>query len=73
MSACRSCGARVRWVKTVNGKPMPLDPQPSARGNIIVVDGIAKYVPVDDNATFGTRFVSHFATCPNAKSHRKTS
>lgn len=44
-SACRSCHARIFWIRTTAGKSMPVD-------------------------TDGT---SHFATCPNAAKHRKTS
>lgn len=32
---CRSCLKQVLWVKTVNGKPMPLDPEPRPDGNIV--------------------------------------
>lgn len=70
MAACRSCGAEVEWVVTEKGKRMPLDAGEVEGGNI-VIDGlgptrVAKYV-----ANGAGNRVSHFATCPNAKEHRK--
>ena len=26
MSYCRSCGAPIKWIRTKNGKPHPVDP-----------------------------------------------
>jgi hypothetical protein len=81
---CRSCGAEVLWVLTGNGKRMPVDVQPSEKGNLFVftppgihaalvaestssMSARAEYARKDDRP----RFVSHFATCPNAPQHRK--
>lgn len=36
MSTCRSCGAEVLWAKTRAGKAMPVDPEPTAEGNVLV-------------------------------------
>lgn len=86
MSTCRSCKAPIVWVETEAkpGKPgrkMPLDAAPTdmtkARvdpdGNIRFSgqrtgDGtpIVRYVPKGAGM-----HVSHFATCPNAKGHRR--
>lgn len=33
---CSSCHASIWWGLTVNGKHMPLDPQPVESGNVIV-------------------------------------
>lgn len=72
MGACASCGANIRWVKTEYGKAMPIDFDPSPRGNIAIIDGLAvvdgKAVRLDDKRP---RYTSHFATCPNASAHRK--
>lgn len=39
-SACRSCGARVVWTVTENGKRMPVDEAPSADGRFVLeLDG----------------------------------
>lgn len=86
LAACRSCGRTVRWVITLDGQPMPLDPVPDTDGTIVPV-----YV---DDATPGAPRVvraqvltcrqallaraagrpvwrSHFATCPHADAHRR--
>lgn len=34
-SVC-SCGARMRWAETTNGKPIPLDYEPHERGNVVL-------------------------------------
>jgi hypothetical protein len=79
MSTCRSCGAAIRWAVAVNGKRMPVDDQPMPDGNLILSDPTpGAYAPtvayVDPGALLlddPPRFVSHFATCPNADQHRK--
>lgn len=71
MAQCRSCGAPIRWVVIEkSGKRMPVDSEPSITGNIAVSGERASYVTPDANAT-PMRHLSHFATCPNATSHRK--
>jgi hypothetical protein len=62
---CRSCGAAILWVKTRNGKSMPLDAEPCPDGTLVPAD--------DGRATSytGPRYKSHFATCPNAMQLRK--
>lgn len=67
LANCKSCGAAIFWTKTANGKPMPVDGLASANGNVNVDDdGIAHYVGAGKG-----KYTSHFATCPNAKEHRK--
>lgn len=78
---CRSCAAPIAWAVTVKGRRMPLDRDPVADGNVTVdgpLDGPsppmatvhpAGQVPLDDGD--GARYVSHFATCPNAGQHRR--
>jgi hypothetical protein len=42
---CRSCDKRILWVKTVNGKPAPLDPEPREDGNVVPGwDGHARFL-----------------------------
>ena len=66
-STCRSCGAPIDWAVTAAGKRMPLDVERRDDGNVTFdPDGTARVVPVGK----GSR-VSHFATCPNAQSHRR--
>lgn len=71
------------WVLTTNRKRMPLDPQPRADGNIVftgrreldangVEAEVVEYLSggMFDGLDDRPRFVSHFASCPNAKEHR---
>jgi hypothetical protein len=78
VSACRSCGAPVQWGRVEpSGKAIPLDPEPTATGNLVVVRAtygahgelvpVVRYVGAD---TAGERFVSHFVTCPDADQWR---
>lgn len=75
MGRCRSCEAPVRWVYTEKGRRMPLDPDPytgpEPTGLFVIRPGdIALAVPPD--AFPGEPlYRSHFATCPNAASHRR--
>lgn len=36
LQRCRSCQKAVRWVDTVAGRKMPLDPDPTPRGNVVL-------------------------------------
>lgn len=83
---CRSCGADVLWATMKDsGKKIPLDAQPSPTGNLWCqqksnpphLELLAfPALPVDHPGldTINQdrrRWVSHFATCPNAGEHRK--
>ncbi len=84
MAVCSSCGQTISWVVMKSGKRMPVNPDavfvdvsdqdknttivtPDGR----VVKGKAAEPPLKDAYTVG--FISHFATCPKARSHRKKS
>lgn len=83
MSRCRSCGAEIRWARTATGRPMPLDAEPVADGNVAftgrsVRDArgfaapevrVESQPPMFDNDE--PRYVAHFVTCPNADEWRK--
>lgn len=75
MNKCRSCGAEIRWAKTPNGKTIPLDAKPRSDGKLAISDG--GLVVTVGSAPFegftDERYVSHFATCPNANIHRRKS
>jgi len=53
---CRSCGELVVWMKTKNGKNMPVNAKTAKFGDALF------------DSSKG--HVSHFATCPNANEHR---
>jgi hypothetical protein len=54
---CKSCGAKIVWMRTVAGKFIPVDAD-------TVQEGDVKFIPI-------SRHVSHFATCPQSKKWRK--
>lgn len=74
LRACTSCGGRIVWAVTVQGKRIPLDADPHPFGTFGLVDN--KAIPLTDamreGAFAGERYATHFITCPNAKTHRKT-
>ncbi|MCA1693511.1 MAG: hypothetical protein LC749_01585 [Actinobacteria bacterium] len=72
---CRSCHARIVGVLTVNGKWMPVDPEPREDGNLVMTVEEGSPIPrvrvLKKGDVFdGPRFVSHFVTCPQASIHR---
>lgn len=85
-STCRSCGRDIIWTETERGKKMPVDAGKRNDGNILLISRgdaapQAKFLgkleldaekarALARGETFRA-YVSHFATCPNAKSHRK--
>jgi hypothetical protein len=73
MATCRCCGRLIRWAKTPGGRPTPLDFEPAEAGNVVLVEGVAHAYrsPAEIPPEAGERFVSHFATCPQAAAHPK--
>lgn len=82
---CRSCGAEIGFIKTQNGKSMPVDAKSKWIAQdpegipFVLADGSvvkAKEVQCEgyaeaSKAGYQIGYVSHFATCPNADQHRK--
>ena len=82
---CRGCGAPVRWVTTEKGRRMPLDPEPvevdainAARGLFVIRPGLLgegeRVIAVTPGFVEESRepvYISHFATCPEAKTFRR--
>lgn len=70
---CRSCGAHVIWATTATGKAMPVDAEavdaPDAGNIFLTFLGGQLAAQVVEPAP-GLR-KSHFATCPNANTHRR--
>lgn len=79
MGRCSSCKAPIRWVVTEAGKAMPVDYEPKADGNLVLSksqDGkqlISKAFDPTKHNDGRRRWVSHFATCKFAGTHRKVS
>ena len=80
MSKCRSCGAKIIWIRTAAGKMMPCNPEKIHYRRYEGAGTPEKIlVTPDGNITMGTPdpssdlygYVSHFATCPAAAAHRK--
>lgn len=75
MARCSSCKAAIRWVTTHTGSPMPVDYEAKPDGNLVLAksaDGKFKSEPFKAELhAQRRRFVSHFGSCPNAKTHRK--
>lgn len=72
MSRCKSCGAAIVWARTIGGKRMPVDAEPSAGGSVVLHgDGTCTVVPLSGKPDGVSLHKSHFATCPNAEEHRK--
>lgn len=86
VTTCKSCGAKIVWIKTQNGRSMPCDEeqveyQKNYRGSALIVtkDGEVvrgNIVKGGGSALVpivdGIGYVSHFATYPNADKHRRT-
>lgn len=82
VSRCRSCRAAIVWATvTASGKTMPVDASAHAEGTVRFVSGTATGPSVEvlgGDALLRARgegaplFRSHFATCPQAASHRRS-
>lgn len=69
---CRWCGAKIIWAKTPGGKNMPLDAEPNPRGNLLLDEsGFVGPALKSENPPADRRYMSHFATCPDAAKQRK--
>lgn len=54
--SCKSCGADIVFLRTVNGKNMPVNADTVEPGDVDYEHG---------------RHVAHWATCPQASQHRR--
>jgi len=78
-SRCRSCHAPVRWVYVApKMNRAPIDPEPAENGNMWVdhwqagtpvMNVAANRAAIPRNVPLA--YLSHFATCPQAKDWRK--
>ena len=56
LKPCKGCKAEIGFIKTKQGKKMPVDPK--------------KVTVVTKGGSVVTGYISHFATCPEAKQFR---
>ena len=81
-AACSSCGALIVWAVTVKDHPIPIDAKAHPQGNVELEQNpdpreppTAHMLGKSDRRVGhpppSIRYVSHFATCPNAEQHRK--
>lgn len=56
VSHCRSCGADIVWLPTVNGSRMPIEFETFEPGDVMFEHG---------------KHISHFSRCPHAERWRK--
>jgi len=72
---CRSCGTAMIWAESRSGKPMPLDAHPAPNGNVLLLDGVAHVLAIDEADMLRRRqiplYLSHHATCPHGAKWRK--
>lgn len=73
---CRACGAPIAWRRTVNDKPMPIDPVPHPSGNVLIQRNGRVIVLRDPpelrlRRSTGPLYRSHWATCPFADRFRR--
>ena len=76
LDVCGSCKAETIWTVTEKGKRMMVDRVPGVEGanlSLTVVSGEVKSRVVATLLAFGNRtlHLSHFASCPQASTHRK--
>lgn len=86
VAACRSCGAPIYWL-TIHpgGRRMPVDAEPAEDGTVMADLTVGRGVALSRDAVAEIRraesemgpdfheplYLSHFATCPQAKAWRK--
>ena len=80
MAACTSCGERIIFAKTAQGKTMPLDELPNAtKGNVHLVENgpkrlatvLGKAKAAEARAAGELLYLPHWVTCPFANRHRR--
>lgn len=73
---CKHCNRMVAWCRSENGNPIPLDPDPTDTGNIVVAyqDGklVGHVLHKGETPGDGVVYISHFATCPVINRLRNT-
>jgi hypothetical protein len=75
---CGSCDAPIIWARTLTGRSMPVDAEPSDSGTVLLElrQGFVRATVYDAVTALSLAPVrelrtSHFATCPDADKWRK--
>lgn len=84
MAKCKSCGAEIKFIRTLGGKSMPCNAEEvyykyklGAVDRIVTPNGevlpcVFLDAETDDlSDASGYGYVPHWSTCPNADKHRK--
>jgi len=72
---CQSCDAEIIWAVTASGAPAPYDLPSTDSGEWILAFGDdlklhSRHAKPEDVRAGTPRYVSHFATCPDAERWR---
>ena len=79
-TTCRSCGAPIIFITSTKGHRIPCDAEPvtywqnqKGSAKIVTPNGevIGADLEGDPQEATGIGYISHFATCPNANTHRR--
>lgn len=77
---CRSCGARIIFIKTKKGHMMPCNPTVTryaktegGKEKVVLDNGevVSCTTNISADEAEGVGYISHFATCPYANMHKK--
>lgn len=68
---CSTCLAPIIWARTEQGRAIPLDAEPNARGNLVLDGAVARHATAADAVLERPHYTSHFANCKDAALHRK--
>ena len=76
MPVCKGCGAEILWATTINGKKIPLDPEPDPLRGAVFYDGVQAIVlraaaRKEALAEGEPLYTAHWSTCARAAHYRK--
>jgi hypothetical protein len=63
MNACEHCQQPVRWIRTNSGGLIPINPEPSPEGDMIVFEGVGYQAGSLYESPPGPRHKQHGLTC----------
>ena len=77
MAKCKSCGAEIIYITSTKGKQIPCNAKPvkfdyalGAADRVVTRNGEVLPALISEHGA-ETGYISHFATCPFANSHRR--